>query len=198
MLCHLDIESYSEANLKKEGLYRYAADPTTEITVVCYAFGDGPVHVWVPMEPSVFPVYATPRPERIGEGKLLVQPFCPHDLKSWVESGNRLGAHNAQFERIMLAGAPGMDILFPPTKIEQWVCTAAKCAAAGLPRALGNAAKAAGTHAKDEDGRMNMLALAKPRTGKEKRYLIEDHPDRYRELYEYCIDDVHAERGLDE
>ena len=42
--CHLDIETFSEAPLKKCGHYRYAEHPSTEIMTTCYAFGGGPVH----------------------------------------------------------------------------------------------------------------------------------------------------------
>ena len=48
MRTHVDIETYSEADLKAEGLYRYAQDPSTDLNVFCWADGDGPVNVWMP------------------------------------------------------------------------------------------------------------------------------------------------------
>ena len=37
---HIDVESFSQAPLKKTGLYRYAEDESTDLLCVCYAFGD--------------------------------------------------------------------------------------------------------------------------------------------------------------
>jgi len=67
-----------------------------------------------------------------------------------------------------------------------------------LPRHLEGAAKELGTHRKDQVGKMDMLALCKPRNGKIKRYTPENAPDRYISMYLYCADDVRAERGIDE
>ncbi len=173
--CHLDIESYSECDLKREGLYRYAEHPSTELLVVCYAFDDEPVQTWVPSD----------------------DPFVPDDLRQHVESGGEVRAHNAQFERVVLNGVAGQKVDFPRLEIKQMVCTAAKMAAHGLPRALGDAAAALGTHPKNDIGRMDMLQLSKPRTGKVARWTPENAPERFDRLYQYCVDDVEAERGID-
>ena len=48
---HLDIESFSEADLRKVGVYKYAEHPSTRILTCSYRFGDeGPVSRWVPDE----------------------------------------------------------------------------------------------------------------------------------------------------
>ena len=41
-----------------------------------------------------------------------------------------------------------------------------------------------------------MLQLAKPRTGKDKRYTIEAFPEKYKELVLYCLDDVLMPNGI--
>ena len=196
-IAHIDIESYSEAPLKKCGLYRYAEDPSTEVLVVCYAFDDGPVHTWVP--------YKVPRKvirmleERQEEGaELYIDTGCPLDLQNHVMNGGECRAHNSQFERVMLNGHAGQTIGFPESKISQWVCTAAQAAAMSLPRHLMGAAEQLGTHKKDAVGKQDMMALCKPRQGKIKRYTPEGDPDRYGRMYLYCQDDVRAERGIDD
>ena len=169
--CSIDIESYSECPLKKAGLYRYAEDSSTEITTLCYSFSDDPeVHCWIPEEEWMIPDEALPTR---ADGVIHFSKECPQDLAEHIKKGGQCRAWNAQFERVMLNGPAGQAIGFPHTEINQWMCVAAKGAAVSLPRALGNAAEALGTHAKDEGGRQTMMALAKPRTGKVKRYTPE-------------------------
>jgi DNA polymerase len=205
---HIDIETYSEAKLKTTGLYRYAEDPTTEILCVCYAKGDGPVTLWVPWGSESWHQEELPAElaDRLSYelslefeelGDILIQPAAPKELVEHAKAGGEFRAHNSQFERVMLNSHAGGKIGFPNTEIGQWVCTAAKMAAHSLPRALGNAATALGTYLKDEAGKMDMLHLCKPRTGKEKRWTPENAPGRFYNLYRYCVGDVLAEQGID-
>lgn len=209
MICHLDIESYSEENLKKAGLYKYAEHLSTEIMVICYTFGKGSVNVWIPWgaeewqweefpEEIVQAVLEDMEEKDVVPGAIYVQPECPEDLIEHAESGGQFRAHNSQFERTMLNGRPGQKIGFPHTEIHQWVCTAAKAAAHSLPRALENAATALDTHGKDKVGKQDMLACCKPRTGKVKRWTPLNAPERFIAMFKYCCDDVRAERGIDE
>ncbi len=43
---HLDFETYSEADLKAVGAYRYAFDPSTEILCAAMALGDEEPYCW--------------------------------------------------------------------------------------------------------------------------------------------------------
>ena len=195
---HIDIETYSECDLKKSGLYRYAEDPSTEILVLCYAFNDGPVHVWVPRA-AIPAIVRNGILERMDEGaEFWCGELAPLALIEWIEAGKQVRAHNAQFERTVLNGVAGQKLGFPKLKIGQMVCTAAKAAAAALPRDLDSAAKARGTYPKKAVGKNDMLACAKPRQKEsEPRWTPENDPDRFVRLYDYCIDDVKAERDLD-
>src|SRR3990172_4007610 len=123
MKLSIDIESYSECDLRKSGLYRYAADATTELLVVCYAFDEGPVQTWWPPNPA------------------------PQTIIDHIKSGQPVHVFNAQFERVML-NALGPKYGLPKLEIKQMRCTAAKVANAGLPRNLGDAAKALGSYPK--------------------------------------------------
>lgn len=170
---HLDIETYSEVDLRAAGVYRYAEHPSTEILCFSYAFDDGPVQDWNPGQP------------------------VPLDVIEHVRNKGEFRAHNAQFERIVLNGVAGQKIGFPHIAIRQCICTAAKMAASGLPRGLDDAAAQLGGIRKDEGGRITMLQLSKPRKGKELRYTPENAPEKFAILYEYCHTDVEAERSID-
>jgi len=220
MACHIDIETFSTADLKKVGTYTYAQHPSTEILCVCYAFGDGPVHIWIPSysawNPEVladmdaegqypedaFPREALPSFDKMDQGsQLYLQAECPDDLREWAESGKEFRAWNAQFERTLLNAPPGRLVGFPETKMEQWVCVMAKSQAASLPARLELAASVVGTHPKDSTGSRVMLKLAKPRNPSKKnpdaRWYIDKVPEDYYTLYHYCLDDVRAEAALD-
>lgn len=170
---HLDIETYSEVDLRAAGVYRYAEHPSTEILCFSYAFDDGPVQDWQPGQP------------------------VPLDVIEHVRNKGEFRAHNAQFERVVLNGVAGQKIGFPRIAIRQCICTAAKMAASGLPRGLDDAAAQLGGIRKDEGGRITMLQLSKPRRGKETRYTPENAPEKFAILYEYCHTDVEAERSID-
>lgn len=194
---HLDVESFSDADLKREGLYRYAANPSTDLLVVCYAFDDGPVLTWIPHETGDLPaplkhaIRATfPTSYRLGA-------TCPDDLADHIRSGGQVRAHNAAFERQVLNGPAGQRLGIPKLSIEQMVCTMAKCAAHGLPHALENAAKALGTHPKDDLGAYAMRYCCKRRADGT-RPTPHDEPERFLKLYAYCVDDVLAERAIDQ
>lgn len=168
---HLDFESFSEAPLggtKGVGAYVYANHPSTEVLCCAYAFGDEKPRLWLPGY-SEEPEF-TRHPERY-----------------------RFHAHNAQFEvwmwKFKLQNRWGE---VPP--LEQWVCTAATAAALALPRALKNACQAMNLPAelqKDKRGEYLIQRLCKPWKGKRVR-----DPALLQELYDYCVQDVVAERAL--
>jgi DNA polymerase len=201
--CFVDLETFSRTLLKTAGVYRYVEDPSTEILIACYAFGDEPVNAWIP-DPLL------PRELQLLIARYVYEQggLChigykiPERLKWHASKGGFFVAHNAAFERVVLNGNPGQVIGFPHTQRSQWFCTMAKAAEAGLPHDLGGCAKALGTpHQKDENGRGDMLRLSKPRTPSKNnpltRWLPTEVPDKFFNLYTYCIDDVLTERDID-
>ena len=115
MKTHIDIESRSELDLRKVGVYAYAAHPSTEIISMAYDV-DGDMGAWRPGDPP--PVFS---------------------------STAAFYAYNAEFEITMLNGAPGERIGFQKTNNEQWEDVMAYAAYSGLPRKLELAAKAVGS-----------------------------------------------------
>lgn len=140
MSLHVDFETRSAADLKKTGVYAYAADPSTDIWCMAYAFDDEPVDVWVPGDEP---------PARIVEHVML---------------GGVLTAHNAAFERTIWHYILAPRYGFPEPEVEQWRCTMAMAYAMALPGSLENAAPAAGIElSKDMVGRRLMLQMSRPR-----------------------------------
>lgn len=197
----VDVETFSECDLKKCGTYKYAEHPSTELLCTAFEFKPGPVHLWVPREnlpPELLRLLLARVQPVITGSKIYVQLAVPEALREHVEARKPVHAFNAMFERIILNGVAGQKLGFPKLEINQMFCTAAKAAVAGLPRELGDAAEALGTHPKDEQGRTDMLALSKPRSGKERRWTPENAPERFVNLYCYNMDDVRAEGGVDD
>lgn len=199
---HLDLETFSEAPLKKTGLYRYAEDPSTEILCACYAFDAEEVKLWVPIAEWDLPREITDQLQAKMPGLWVAQDQCPEKLSDWILSRKEIRSHNFQFERTIINGHAGRRLRIPAISISQGVCTAAKAATYGLPRALGNAALALGTYPKSEDGKAGMMQLAKPCQVTKKRplgrYTPFTDPEKFIHLYDYCGDDVRAERDLDD
>ncbi len=194
---HLDLETYSEADLKGAGLYVYAEHESTDIVVASFSFNDGPVHVWLPW--LHIPEQVTKALREFAPTSTLFHtgrtpPFVL--LRAFNDPNTRFVAHNAAFERIVLKGPAGQRYGLPEIPIERWICTMAKCAVHGLPHALGNAAEALGTFPKREGGVNEMRYMSKPRKDGT-RPTASDEPERLIQTTLYNIDDVLAERDLD-
>ena len=172
IVLHIDFETRSPCDLKKAGVYKYAEDPNTQVICMGYAFGDEPVEIWKRGQPI---------PERIRD----------HIVHNGV-----VFAHNAQFERVVMAGCLPE---WPQPALEDWRCTAAMAAALALPRDLGRAAKAVGlSENKDDAGKRLMLKMCQPKSFPPggKPVWWEEGADLER-LYAYCKQDVIVERLLE-
>jgi DNA polymerase len=177
---HIDFETYSEIDIRKVGAHRYARHPSTEVLICCYTLPGMPTPaVWLPRD---------------------CDP--PEDLMLWLERGGRVGAHNANFERLVWQHAlkrqhPGIATIDK----KQWLCTAAMAAASGLPRSLDKALHAAGCEAKKNSDGMRLIRIfSKPRKPTKKndslRILPEDDLENFDKFIEYCKDDVLGEMAL--
>ena len=202
--CHVDIETFSESLLTKVGTYRYAEDPSTEVLCLMYAFGDEPVNCWIPdtfLPKELIRELRLWLAEYQPGGQVHVGYRVPKRLRWHADRGGRFWAHNAMFERVVLNGPAGRQIGFPKTLRKQWHCTAVQAAESGLPRDLGRCAKALKCeHQKNEDGRADMLRLSKPRRpslhNPAERWWPDAVPEKFLNLYKYCVDDVLTEREI--
>jgi len=175
---HVDFETRSACDLKKHGVHVYAADPTTDVHCLAYAFGDEPVELWHPKLPP------------------------PKRLFDHIKAGGVLIAHNAAFERAIWHHVMAADYGWPEPAVTQWRCTMAAAYAMALPGALEHVAAALNTgFQKDMAGHRLMMAMAKPRRPKKGEpkdaILWRDAPEDLERLYAYCKSDVEAERAGD-
>lgn len=176
---HLDWETRSAVDLKTAGLHRYAADHSTGIWCLAWAFSDGDKGVWKP------------------------DTYFPQRVLDHVLNDGKVVAHNAAFERAIwnkvLPRYIGKRVFVPPMFIRQQDCTMARCAVLGIPARLEDAGHVLGIEQqKDKAGHANMLVLAKPRkTHPDGRIEWADTPERLELQYSYCIQDVAAETEID-
>lgn len=175
---HLDIESFSEADLRKVGVYKYAEHPSTRILTCSYRFGDeGPVSRWVPDE---------------GED-------MPFDLMDALnDPAVLLVAWNAAFERTMFRIVLGIDV-----PVRRWRCAMIQSWAVGLPGTLEKAGEAIGLpqdKQKLKIGRGLINTFCKPKKPSKRdastRWTHENAPEKWEQLKLYCDFDVVAEGAI--
>lgn len=161
MKLYLDLETYSEADLKKTGAYAYAEHPTTEVLMAGFSING--------------------KPARVVEG----HQESLQVLKDWLLDPSVLKvAHNSQFDRVVLSEALGQWL-----EPDDWTDTAALAAANGLPRSLEDAAKQLGAEEKDSAGTRLINLFSKP-DRKGIRTTQADRPGDWEQFVEYCRQDV--------
>jgi DNA polymerase len=177
MTVSIDFETRSAVDLRKTGVYKYAADPSTDIWCMAYK---------APWSDDV----------------LVWQPGDERDtyLEDWVMAGGLLSAWNANFERTIWNEIMVSRYQWPATRIKQWRCTMAQASAMGLPRALGQAAAVLGVEEqKDKTGAALMLRMARPRkVNADGSYTWWNTKDKVEALVAYCRQDVRTELSVAE
>lgn len=184
----VDIETYSEVDIKTCGLYRYATDPSFEILLIAWATDDG---------------------SGFGETQCCDlatgDPF-PAELLEAFQSGTvRLIAHNASFERVCFSvhlqrHFPG-QYLQPGTFLspDNWLCTMVMAGALTLPLALKDVGEVLKTaQQKDKEGERLIKLFSMPckptkSNGYRTRNLPQHYPADWAKFKGYCIQDVNTE-----
>lgn len=168
MRIRVDIETRSRVDLKRTGVYRYAACPDFRILMAAWSERGEPASI------------------TLGH-KANVDRMLDH-----IVSGDTLVAHNANFERICFSAAYGMPVgkyLDP----EQWHCTQAVAGQRGLPSSLSMVAKALKCTPKDEAGAALIRFFCMPiSTGARKGefHSPEDDPEKWEAFCRYCQQDT--------
>lgn len=169
MILHIDIETFSPADLPKVGSWKYAQHPDTRILMVGYALDDDDVKVW--------------------EGHTRPMPL---ELRLALDDPRVIKiAHNASFE-LALMSTLGMIDFIP----EQWRCTAVHALGLGLPGGLGAvAAELRLAEQKSDVGKALIRRFSMPpRVPGTPQPGPED--GRWFEFVEYCRQDVRTERAI--
>lgn len=184
----VDIETYSEVDIKSCGLYRYATDPSFEILLIAWATDDGSG-------------FGETRCCDLATG----DPF-PAELLEAFQSGTvRLIAHNASFERVCFSvhlqrHFPG-QYLQPGTFLtpDNWHCTMVMAGSLTLPLALKDVGEVLKTaQQKDKEGERLIKLFSMPckptkSNGYRTRNLPQHYPADWAKFKGYCIQDVNTE-----
>lgn len=160
---HLDIETYSTVDLKKNTVYRYVEDEHWMILICSWCIGRGDIHTaYGHEEISGIPGLFDPNVKKI--------------------------AHNSDFERINFSALKGLPVgmYIDP---EEYIDTAVLASLWGYPRSLKGFCKVVGGEAKDEAGGrlINMFSVPNRKGG---RTLPEERPADWEAYVEYNRQDV--------
>jgi len=160
---HLDIETYSTVNLKKNTVYRYVEDEHWMILICSWCIGQGEIYTAYGHE----------------EIKAIPGLFDPTVKKI---------AHNSDFERINFSALKGLPVgtYIDP---EEYIDTAVLASLWGYPRSLKGFCKIVGGEAKDEAGGRLINMFSVPNR-KGNRTLPEERPADWDAYVEYNRQDV--------
>jgi len=182
---NIDIETYSETNLKTSGVYKYVEDPTFTILLFAYAF-DGEEKIKI-IEPE----------NMLNSGDEFDAEQLA-EVRAWLLDPTIIKtAHNAAFERTCLAKF--FNITLDPSL---WSCTMVRAAMLGLPLSLDFAAKALNIpQQKLATGKALIKYFCTPckptaKNDMRSRNMSYHAPEKWAEFKTYCVADVAAERGI--
>lgn len=169
----IDLETYSDLDLNKCGVYKYASSPNFEILLFGYSINQGSVKVI----------------------DLAMGEVLPPEIKNAILDDSVIkSAHNAAFERICLSRYLGVHL-----KPDSWICTMVHGAYLGLPLSLLGAGAVLGLEKqKLEGGRALIRYFCQPckptkTNGQRTRNLPQHDPEKWAEFKEYNLRDVEAE-----
>ncbi len=172
----IDIETYSEVDLPKAGVYAYADSPSFEILLLAYAFDDEPTAIIDLKQGEQLPQ------------RVLDAILSPDVVKT---------AFNAAFERTCLSKFLGVHLT-----ADSWQCTAVQSAMLALPLSLDGVGEVLNIKLKKIKEGSDLVRYfslpCKPgeANGYRTRNLPKDAPDKWEQFKTYCIRDVDAEREI--
>lgn len=197
---HIDYETFSSADLKSVGAWRYAFSDDTTILCAALALDDEAPVVW----------YDQSHWKKVGPFMGRV-PNPEEYEKYWdaLEDPDVLViAHNAQFEMAITAALMWKTWGIAPPALHRWRCTASFARRAALPAKLETLAITLGlTNLKDKRGaslirKFSIMQPAKKPSKKNpnglppSRIRPEDDPAAFAEFLEYCRTDVIVEQEV--
>lgn len=176
----IDFETYSECDIKA-GAWKYSEHPSTEILCLKYSVGN-----------------QQPREYKHGDSKEVLKY-----LFELIESGCKLRAWNANFERAIWENVAVKKLNWVKVAVEQWIDDMAMAAYYAYPLSLkrcGDALKLEQEHLKDTKGVFLLNKFSKPRkptkNNPSERTLPSDDPEAYQDLLNYCHQDVKSQQAI--
>ena len=171
----IDVESYSDIDINKAGVYRYVDTDAFKILLFAYSVDGGPVQLIDLTRGDSIP-------------KEIVKALSDKRVTKW--------AYNANFERVALSaflGMPTGTYLDP----EGWKCSMVWAATLGLPMGLDKVGEVlALDKQKMSEGRdlIRKFCIPDKKTGK--RVMPEEFPEDWETFRRYNIRDVETEMGI--
>lgn len=172
----IDIETYSDKDLIKGGVYNYVDSANFEILLFGYAFDDEEVKI-----------------VDLKNGEKL-----PKKILDALNDKNIIKtAYNANFERTCISKHFGINLTY-----ESWICTMVWGLSIGLPSGLDNVAKILNLDEQKDSKGKNLIKYfsvpCKPTkiNGGRTRNLPGHDTEKWQIFKEYCIQDVEVERDL--
>lgn len=168
----LDTETYNEVDISA-GAHIYAR--TAEVLILTVAESTGPVLCFDLTESDHGAVAA---------------------LSRLLARNELVCAHNAQFDRLILREAMGLDV-----PLERWRCSMVKALAHGFPASLEKVGAALGLPvemSKIAEGKklIRRFCMPAPKNHKADRYTRETHPGEWGQFLEYATRDTEAMREI--
>lgn len=176
MFLSMDIETYSDVDLTKCGVYAYADSPNFTILLLAYAFGDEETKI-------VDLACGEPLPREV--------------LDALTDESVIKTAFNAMFERTCLSRYLGIQ-LSPAS----WQCTAVQAAMLALPLSLEGVGEVLNIERKKLKEGADLVRYfsipCKPTqaNGGRTKNLPEHAPEKWTLFKSYCVRDVDAEREI--
>lgn len=184
---HIDLETYSSADITKTGAFKYAEAPDFEILLLACAWDDGPVQV----------IDMTDR-EPVTDERTAAKAAALASVVAGITDPDTVKvAHNSAFERACLTRYLGRDL--PP---EEWEDTMILAAMNGLPLSLDAAGAALELRdQKIREGTALISYFCKPcrptiANGGRTRNRPEHAPDKWERFKAYCKRDVEVEQAI--
>lgn len=179
---HLDYETYSAADLRNVGAYRYAADPSAEILMLAIAKDDGEPAIWVPEEHDPLGYFD------VGPAEALLDDLSRSDEPIY--------AHNAEFEAAITRYRWKTQLRRKVPALNRWRCTAAMARRAAQPPSLAKCGEALGIEQqKDTRGSALIRKFCIPKKDGTRLMPVDAFED-FIVFTEYCLQDVRAEQEI--
>lgn len=172
----IDIETFSDVDLLKSGVYAYTASPYFEILLFAYAFDDGDIQII-----------------DLASGEKLPNEI----IEALTDEKVIKTAFNTNFERTCLSKHLNMQL--SPVS---WQCTAVQAATLGLPLSLDGVAQVLGLNEqKMKEGKELIRYFSIPckptkTNGGRTRNLPQHAKEKWSTFKSYCKRDVEVERAV--
>lgn len=177
---HIDIETYSDANLVKCGVYKYVQSPAFQILLFGYSIDNGSTHV-----------------VDLAAGEKIPIPV----LDALQDPTVTKWAFNAQFERVCISKHLGMPVgtYLDPSS---WRCSMVWASTLGLPLSLEGVGAVLGLEKQKLKEGKDLIRYfctpAKAKDGTLYRHYPSDAPEKWERFKAYNVRDVEVEIAIQE